>query len=227
MPEPTLPAPPAGPRPSEAIAVPTLLASAITAVAGYVDAVGFAHMGNLYLSFMSGNSTRLGLALGEARLDAMASAAAVIGLFVLGAVLGTLLGDALPSRRISATLAAETLLFALGAGLLVAGIGFPALLPLAAAMGMQNTIHQTVHGADIGKSFVTGALFSLGQSLALALRGRASAGTCAFYALSWALFVTGAALGATLLIRVGLEMAVAGAGAALLLLGLLAAWKRL
>ncbi|MBS7540443.1 YoaK family protein [Ancylobacter lacus] len=207
--------------------MPTLLASAITAVAGYVDAVGYAHMGNLYLSFMSGNSTRLGLALGEAKLDAIASAAAVIGLFVLGAVLGTLLGDALPTRRITATLAAEAALFALGAGLLAGGIGFSALLPLAGAMGMQNTIHQTVHGADIGKSFVTGALFSLGQSLALALRGRASAAACAFYALSWALFVTGAALGVTLLGRLGLETAVAAAGGALLLLALLAAWKRL
>ncbi|MCK0197067.1 DUF1275 domain-containing protein [Ancylobacter sp. 6x-1] len=188
-----------------------LFATAITGLAGYVDAVGYAHIGNLYLSFMSGNSTRLGLALGNLDGKAVLWVGAIIALFVLGAALGTYVCDAAPTRRISAILATETLLFVL-ALLLLTGTGWaPALLPVAAAMGLQNAIHQSVHGADIGKSFVTGALFSLGQSIANALRGKGTAGACAFYALSWGTFVLGAATGAVTLAAIGLPFALAAA----------------
>ena len=35
-----------------------LFAGTITAMAGFVDGVGFVHFGGYFLSFMSGNSTR-------------------------------------------------------------------------------------------------------------------------------------------------------------------------
>jgi len=38
------------------------LACALSALAGYVDAIGFLHLGGLFVSFMSGNSTRMGSA---------------------------------------------------------------------------------------------------------------------------------------------------------------------
>jgi uncharacterized membrane protein YoaK (UPF0700 family) len=37
------------------------LACAPSALAGYVDSIGLLDLGGLYVSFMSGNSTRLGL----------------------------------------------------------------------------------------------------------------------------------------------------------------------
>ena len=41
------------------------LACALSALAGYVDAIGFLHLGGLFVSFMSGNSTRMGVSLAE------------------------------------------------------------------------------------------------------------------------------------------------------------------
>lgn len=37
----------------------------ITLIAGYLDAVGFRSLQGLYVSFMSGNSTRLGTGFGR------------------------------------------------------------------------------------------------------------------------------------------------------------------
>ena len=41
----------------------TILACALSALAGYVDAIGFLHLNGMYVAFMSGNSTRLGVSL--------------------------------------------------------------------------------------------------------------------------------------------------------------------
>src|SRR5262245_8575102 len=67
-----------------------VLATALSALAGYVDGIGFMHLGGLFVSFMSGNSTRMGVSIAAGHWRDAASAAGLIGLFVLGAFAGSL-----------------------------------------------------------------------------------------------------------------------------------------
>lgn len=189
---------------------PFVFATFATLIAGFVDAVGYAHLGGLFLSFMSGNSTRLGIQLANEQWHVAGLAATVVGCFLAGAFLGTLIADAAGDWKLVAILSGEVALFALAVSLTVDGAGFIDMLPVAVAMGMQNSVHQVIAGADIGKSFVTGALFGLGQSLARMLSGKSTPREAAAYASSWASFVLGALVGTLLLARAGLPAAVAG-----------------
>ena len=67
------------------------LACALSAMAGYVDGIGFLHLGGLFVSFMSGNSTRLGVSLAQANWSSAAEAIGLILLFVTGAACGSLI----------------------------------------------------------------------------------------------------------------------------------------
>src|SRR5260370_35851177 len=67
------------------------LASALSALAGYVDAIGFLHLGGLFVSFMSGNSTRMGVSLAEGQWLHAAKALGLIALFVTGPAAGRLI----------------------------------------------------------------------------------------------------------------------------------------
>jgi uncharacterized membrane protein YoaK (UPF0700 family) len=199
-----------------------IFATVMTLTAGFVDAIGYTHIGKLYLSFMSGNTTRFGIAVAEWDQTTILLAGAVIALFVLGAGLGALLTDAPSLRPMARVLGVEVALFALALALVLVFDSGIALLPVAVAMGMQNSVHQVVLKADIGKSFVTGALFSLGQALARALRDRDRSAEWLVYAASWGSFVTGVALGSLVLMHASLALALGIAMAVLAALALLA-----
>ncbi|MDP9164215.1 MAG: DUF1275 family protein, partial [Pseudomonadota bacterium] len=80
-----------------------LLAAALSALAGFVDAIGFLGTGGFFVSFMSGNSTRL--AVGVARNAAFAATAlALVAAFVTGVIIGSLVGRKAGARRPPAVL---------------------------------------------------------------------------------------------------------------------------
>lgn len=180
------------------------LATLLTALSGVADAVGYIELSHLFVSFMSGNSTHLGMTLGLAHWSDALAAGAIIAAFVAGACAGTLVADTFRRSALLPVLGAE-LILSLGAiGLIHAGHSRAALGLVAIAMGMQNTLHQVVAGADVGKGFITGTLMSLGQSLARLSRGREEWARSALHALSWIAFVAGAVLGTLLFGAVGL-----------------------
>ncbi len=195
-----------------------LLSCALVLISGFIDAVGYLQLGKIYLSFMSGNSTKLGIALFEGDSAVLTNIGLVIFLFVVGAFIGTLITDRLGKWRLAGILGFESLLFAGAIVFLLFLHTQSVLFPIAVAMGMQNTMHQMVAHADVGKGFVTGTLFGIGQALAKAVRGKAPASEWAVLALSWVIFVFGAALGALLLTQGSLLLALIASLALLLLL---------
>jgi len=180
-----------------------LIATLLAAVAGYVDATGFIHTGGFFVSFMSGNSTRLAVGLaGDMATAAMAGG--LIATFVLGVFTGALAGRAWPRRRstvvlilVASLLAASALLGALGA----AGV---AIVALAFAMGAENSVFDQEGEVKVGLTYMTGALVKFSQKLALAATG-GPRWDWAPYLLLWSGLAVGALTGALLYPHLGIQ----------------------
>jgi len=163
-------------------------------VAGFVDAVGFLMSGGFFVSFMSGNSTRLAVGLAEAASYA-AVALALIAAFVAGVVLGSLVGRRAGPRRAPAVLILVAAVLALAAILAGGTAPFAGLLLLAFAMGAENTVFAQDGEVRVGLTYMTGALVKLGKGIATALTGGDRL-AWAPYLLLWLGLVLGAAFGA-------------------------------
>jgi uncharacterized membrane protein YoaK (UPF0700 family) len=181
-----------------------IFATLMTALAEFLDAVGYVQLQHLYVSFMSGNSTHFGVSIAQADWSDVLLAGVVIGSFVVGACLGTLICEVSNRFEIFAVLNSEFLIFLGALALAASAYDHAALVLVALAMGAQNTVHQKVAGADVGKGFITGTLFAFGQSLALWLRRRTPISQAASNLLSWLAFIGGAAVGTLVLGAIGL-----------------------
>jgi len=142
----------------------------LTAAAGFLDAVGFVELNGLYTSFMSGNTTQLGIHLGEGLLSALPLPAALLSFFFFGSFAGSVI--ALSNARFGGAFVLLTVcaLLVLAFAMRIAGISpEAALLPLAIATGAQNAAIAPAGAARLGATYVTGTLFSAGQDLARAM----------------------------------------------------------
>ncbi len=147
------------------------LACALSALAGYVDGIGYLQLGGLFVSFMSGNSTRMGVAIAQAHWQTAAEALGLIALFVVGAAAGSLIVLGHGAHRQPLILLAEALLLALAALAHTFGQLSLAVAAIVLAMGLENAVFQIHGGAGLGLTYVTGALVKVGQLLAKALTG--------------------------------------------------------
>jgi uncharacterized membrane protein YoaK (UPF0700 family) len=184
-------------RPEAAVAL--LLAG----TAGYVDGMGFLHLGGLFVSFMTGNSTRLGVSLAEGRWGEAGLAAGILALFVVGATTGALIGGGgTPPgrRRVLAAVGALLAAAALSDGASVRGLSIAAMV---LAMGIENAVFQKNGETGIGLTYMTGTLVRAGQRIAAALQGGPPLAWTSSIAL-WASLTGGALIGAWSYGRVGL-----------------------
>ncbi len=156
MPPPT-PKQPAAP-PNPALGYETLV---LAGVGGSVDAIGYFTFAGLFMGFMSGNSTLLGLHLGQGQWAEAGRFFFPILLFTLGVFCGALLA----ARRVLPALLLVALLWQVGghftAATLTTAYFYPRVALLAGAMGVQAGAFRRVGSQSIHTTFVTGDLTSL------------------------------------------------------------------
>jgi uncharacterized membrane protein YoaK (UPF0700 family) len=198
------------------------LACALSALAGYVDAIGFLHLAGLFVAFMSGNSTRMGVSLAEGQWLHAAKSFSLIVLFVTGAAAGSLIVLGRGVNRQPSLLLAEALLLAAAALAYTFDLSNAAVAAIVLAMGLENAVFQIEGGGGLGLTYVTGALVKVGQLIAAALTGGAPFGWVPNLLL-WAALVAGGVLGALAYHSINLAAIWFAAAFALALSALLAA----
>lgn len=176
-----------------------LLAISFAALAGMVDAIGFLASGGFFLSFMSGNSTRLSVGV--------ASGAPYIGMvallllsFVLGVTGGSLIGRhsiLSATRRQSLILGLIALLLFVTPLLAAQNMLLVGLCLAAFCMGAENTLFERDGSVSFGLTYMTGALVKIGQGLATLMSGGERL-VWLPYLILWLGLVSGAAIGAGL-----------------------------
>jgi uncharacterized membrane protein YoaK (UPF0700 family) len=172
------------------------LACALSALAGYVDGVGFLHLGGMFVSFMSGNSTRLGVNLAQGHWSAAGEAIGLIALFVTGAAAGSLIVFTRSFYCQCWVLLAEASLLATAGLSYTLGVPAFAVAAMVLAMGLENAVFQVEGGAGLGLTYITGALVKVGQLAAAALTGGRRWAWLPNLLL-WAALVAGAVCGAS------------------------------
>ncbi|WP_262028081.1 YoaK family protein [Microvirga sp. Mcv34] len=176
-----------------------LLGVLLTAVAGFVDTIGYIGLGGLFVSFMSGASVSLGVGLKDGHWDAVGQGLFMIASFLGGVTLGTVLRGTVGPWALSSVLLIEAIFLAGAALMAGSGWAVPAsILPVAAAMGVQNTALQPVSGVRLGVTFITGTLVSLGQAFGQALLGQSEAWRRRGHSVLWGALVVGATVGTSL-----------------------------
>jgi len=179
------------------------VAAALSALAGYVDAVAYIQLGGFFVSFMSGNTTRLGVGIATIPTEA-AIAAGLILAFIGGVMLGALAnrdGDHKGGLRVLIMVSA---LLALAAVFGAMHWTAAAAATLALAMGAENGVFQRDGEVSIGVTYMTGTLVRLGQRLAGALTG-GPRWAWAPYLLLWLGLAAGAVCGASAFVQFGFD----------------------
>ena len=170
------------------------LTASLSVVAGMTDAIGFSQSGE-FVSFMSGNTTRMAIALSDGDVSRGKRLLMVIVLFVIGNALGAIVAKLGGRRRGTVLLVYVGVLLSLGAGIpAVAGvldtlglevlpgmdrisslsgaaITLPSLVLSIFAMGALNSAVETVEGVGLGLTYVTGALSKFGRGLGKLIMG--------------------------------------------------------
>ena len=197
-----------------------------SALAGFVDAIAFVALGGFFVSFMSGNTTRLAVDLASGT-TAAAAAAGLVATFVAGVVAGSLTSRLCGVHRRSAVFALVALLLALAAGLSGLGAMTAAAVAMALAMGAENAVFETDGEVRIGLTYMTGTLVKLGQRLTTAVLGGDRLGWLP-YLLLWLGLAAGGFAGALTYARLGTDglWVATAAAAALAVVSHRRPWRR-
>ena len=139
-------------------------------VAGFVDVQAFLSFGGYFVSFLSGNSTRFGVALVNGN-ESAARLCGIIASFVVGVAVSSVC-EAIPARwRQSAMLSFATAMLVSSALCQRSGYSYIEIALLAVSMGAINGVFVDGRQVTIGVTYMTGTLVKLGQRLGASIRG--------------------------------------------------------
>jgi uncharacterized membrane protein YoaK (UPF0700 family) len=180
-----------------------MIAVTMAALAGFVDAIGFLASGGFFVSFMSGNSTRLGVGLAD-YMSAASTAASLIAAFVSGVVIAALVKKRLSPRfRQSGVMAISATGLTIASAITPLAPPIASCLAIALAMGAINLLFEEDGDVRIGLTYMTGTLVKLGHHMANALTGGQRWTWLSFLAL-WLGLAGGALIGAVTFRQLGL-----------------------
>lgn len=189
------------------------LVASLSVLAGMTDAIGFMATGD-FVSFMSGNTTRLAVAISDGDLSLTLRLLLCIATFIVGNALGIIVSRLGGRRALPLLLCTATLLCAAAAWPWANQL--PALLVAIIAMGMLNAAVEQVNGLPVGLTYVTGALSRFGRGLGRWMLGERRHGW-RVQLVPWTGMLVGAVIGALLEQRMGISaLWVSGALSALL-----------
>lgn len=144
-----------------------VLAMSLAALAGFTDAVGFRTLNGLFVSFMSGNSTRLAVNISQPQqllMDLIPLGLIIV--FVMGVMAGAIVRHKIPYRKQAGVLAFVSVALT-GAALASAfNQNNIAVILMLLAMGAANNAFVTEGEVSVGVTYMTGTLVKFGQRLA-------------------------------------------------------------
>ena len=198
------------------------LAISLSALGGFVDALGFLKLGGFFVAFMSGNSTRMSVGLAEGSRD-FAIAGGLIAVFVIGVIFGSVVAHLGHTRRRTWVLVVVTSLLAAGAMLDRVGPEWASIGAIVLAMGAVNAVFQKDGEVSIGLTYMTGTLVKMGQRMASVFMGGKYTDWIPYFGL-WCGLAAGAALGAAMYPIYGFGVALWFATIAAGLLAVITLW---
>jgi uncharacterized membrane protein YoaK (UPF0700 family) len=143
---------------------------ALTAAAGWVDALSYIALGHVFTANMTGNLVLLGVAVGSGQGGGAERSVVALTGFAVGALFGSALTRGAAGdwpRRVTGALAVEAAALVAFAVLWRAGMGLEPLIALSAVgMGIQSAAVRRLAVPGVATTFVTGTLTSLMAGLA-------------------------------------------------------------
>ncbi len=160
-------------------------------LAGATDVYGLSKLHDLFVSFMSGNTTSLGVAIGSGDGARAVTAGALVALFVVGAAAGTVIAEWSGRWHSAVVMVAVTALLTMAAAVPAASIHSVVL-----AMGALNAAFSRIGVTSVSLTYVTGALVKFGQGLGRLICGRGGGElSWTIQGVMWVCLLAGAVMG--------------------------------
>lgn len=186
-------------------------------LAGFIDSLGYLSLGGVFVSFMSGNSTRFAVGLSDKTpMDVVLIPLGIIILFVAGVMIGRVIRHFSLKKPSTSILAFMSLMLVCAGLLHEMNATTYAIILMTIAMGAANNIFFRGGEVSVGVTYMTGTLVKFGQRLAGRLLGEKEQNWLP-YLLLWLGLVSGAILGAAGYLFCGLHILWVGIALCLML----------